>query len=125
MEAKQEEQTRQMVELREHANRLQQKNKRLRTRLETNRGDNSKGSVHPRPPPQPNKGKEPIFIGESDPPEDDDLSSDSSPLLARSPPQNNAEVESKKRPHADPADLSVARAVGYEERPAETNPIQN
>ena len=31
----------------------------------------------------------------------------------------------KRGPHADPADLSVARAVGYEERPAETNPIWN
>ena len=33
MEAKQEKQARQMVELREHANRLQQENERLRTHL--------------------------------------------------------------------------------------------
>ena len=69
----------------------------MRTRLETNRGDNSKGLVHPAPLAQPNKGKEPILMGESDPPADDELSSGSSLLLARSPPQNNAEAESKKR----------------------------
>ena len=56
-----------MAELLEHMNRLQQENERLRTRLETNRGDNSKGSVHPASQPQPNKGKEPILMGESDP----------------------------------------------------------
>ena len=49
-------------------------------------------------------------MGESDPPTDDKLSSGSSPLLERSPPQNNAEAESKKRPsRADPADSSLAR----------------
>ena len=37
-------------------------------------------------------------MGESDPPADDELSSGSSSHLARSPPQNNAEAESKKRP---------------------------
>ena len=36
MEAKQEEQARQMAELCEHENRLQQENERLRIRLETN-----------------------------------------------------------------------------------------
>ena len=36
MEAKQEEHAKQMVELREHVNRLQQENEHLRTRLETN-----------------------------------------------------------------------------------------
>ena len=37
-------------------------------------------------------------MGESDPPADNELSSGSSPLLDRSPNQNNAKVESKKRP---------------------------
>ena len=37
-------------------------------------------------------------MGESDPPADDELSFDSSPHLARSPPQNNVDAESKKRP---------------------------
>ena len=49
MEAKQEEQARQAAELREHVNCLQQENERLRTRLETNRGDNSKRPVCPLP----------------------------------------------------------------------------
>ena len=110
MEAKQEEQAKHMVKLRKHANRLEQENERLQTRLETNRGDNSKGPVHPTPPAQPNKGKEPILIGESDPPAGDELSSDSSPLLALSPPQNNAEAESKKRPlHRSSQSVSVSR----------------
>ena len=75
-----------MAELRKHANHLQHENEFLRTRLETNRGDNSKGPIHPAPPAQPNKGKEPILKGESDPLADNELSSGSSPLLARSPP---------------------------------------
>ena len=41
MEAKQEEHARQMAELHEQANRLQQENERLRTHLETNRGEKS------------------------------------------------------------------------------------
>ena len=93
MEAKQEEQAKQMAELCEHANRLQQENEFLRTRLETNQGENSRGPIHPAPQTQPNKGKEPILMGESDPPADDKLSFGSSPLLARSPPQNNIEAE--------------------------------
>ena len=98
MEAKQEKHAKQMAELHEHANRLQQENERLRTSLETNRGENSRGTIHSAPPDQPNKGKKPILMGESDPPADDELSSGSSPLLDRSPPQNNAEAKSKKRP---------------------------
>ena len=86
-----------MNELPKHANCLQQENESLQTRLETNWGDHSKGPVHPAPPAQLNKGKEPILMGESDPPVDDELSSGSSPLLARSLPQNNAEPESTKR----------------------------
>ena len=98
IEAKQEEQAKQMAELRDHSNSLQQENERLQTSLETNRGENSRGSVHLAPPTQPNKGKEPILMGESDPPTDDELSSGSSPLLDCSPPQNNVEAESKKAP---------------------------
>ena len=50
MEAKQEEQARQMAELQDHANRLQQENDRLRTRLEANLGENTQGHTHPPPP---------------------------------------------------------------------------
>ena len=85
MEAKQEEQARQMAELCEQVDRLLQENERLQTCLETNRGENSRGPIHPAPLAQPNKGKEPILIGESDPPTDE-LSSGSSPLHDRSPP---------------------------------------
>ena len=87
-----------MAELRKHVNCLQQENERLRTRLETNRGENSRGPVHHAPPTQPNKGKEPILMGESDPPTDDELSFGSSPLLDHSSPKNNIKAESKKRP---------------------------
>ena len=125
MEAKQEEQAKQMAELRKHANRLQQKNERMRTSLETNRGENSRGPIHPAPLTQPNKGKEPILMGESDPLTDDELSSGSSPLLDRSPPITTQRLNPKRGPRADPADPSVACAAEYEERLVETKAIQN
>ena len=89
IEGKQEEQAIQMAELREHTNRLQQENEHLRTCLETNRGENSREPIHHAPPAQPNKGKELIFMGESDPLADDELSSGSSHFLNCSPSQNN------------------------------------
>ena len=49
MEAKQEEQARQMAELREHANHLQQENERLQARLETNGVENPQGITQPVP----------------------------------------------------------------------------
>ena len=87
-----------MAELRDHANRLQQDNDRLRTILERDRDENPQGHTPPPPPVQPSRGKEPMFQGNSDPPVDNELSSRSSPLPDHSPPQNNAEAESKKRP---------------------------
>ena len=87
-----------MVELCEHVNRLQQENERLRTRLETNRAENPQGVAQHVPLTQTNKGKEPALPDHSDPSENDELSSDSSPLPHRSPPQNNVEAESRKRP---------------------------
>ena len=101
---------------------------RLRTRLETNWGDNSKGPVHTGPLAQPNKGKELILMGESDPPADDELSSGSSPLLACSPPQNNAEAESKKRPlrrssrSVNGVRRRVLRETSRDRRPSEPAP---
>ena len=87
-----------MAELREHANRLQQENERLRTLLETNRAENPQGATQHVPLTQTNKGKELALPYHSDPPENEELSSDSSPLPRRSLPQNNAEVEYRKRP---------------------------
>ena len=114
-----------MAELCEHTNRFQQENEHLQTRLETNRGDNSKEPIHPTPPAHPNKGKEPILMGKSDPPTDDELSSGSSPLLTRSPPQNNIEAESKKRPPRRSSRSVSGLYPRYEERPAETDAIWN
>ena len=81
MEVKQEEQARQMAELRDQENHLQQENDRLRTRLETNRGP-----TQPAPLVHLNKGKEPVIPDESDPQANDKLSYGSSPLPNRSPP---------------------------------------
>ena len=70
----------------------------MHTQLEADRGENTQGHTHPAPPIHPSKGKEPILPGDSDRPVDDELSSSSSPLPHLSPPQNNAEAESRKRP---------------------------
>ena len=98
MEAKQEEQARQMVELREHANHLQQENECLWARLETNGVENPQGPAQPIPLTRADKGKGPALPDHSDHPADDEFSSNSSPLPRRSPPLNNAEAESRKRP---------------------------
>ena len=98
MEAKQEEQARQITELRERVDRLQQENECLRTRLESSRPGNPQGIAQNEPLAQANKGKEPVLPDHSDHQADDELTSDSSPLPRRSPPLSNAEAESKKRP---------------------------
>ena len=66
MEAKQEEQARQMAELQNHTTHLQQENDRLRTRLEADQGENIHGRTRLVPLIQPSKGKEPILPGDSD-----------------------------------------------------------
>ena len=98
MEAKQEEQARQMVKLREPTDRLQQENDRLRTRLESSRPGNPQGVAQNEPIARANKGKEPDLPDHSDHHVDDELSLDSSPLPRRSPPLSNAEAESRNRP---------------------------
>ena len=87
-----------MAELHNHAEHLQQENNCLRARLEEDRGENARASNHPTPPVKQNRGKEPILPGDSDAVEDDKLSSGSSPLPDLSPPKNNVEAESTKRP---------------------------
>ena len=114
-----------MAELREHANHLQQENKCLRTCLETNRAENPQGSAQHVPLTQTNKGKEPTLPDHSDPPSNDELSSDSSPLPRHSPPQKMQKLSPERDLLAVPAELLVARIVGCEERPAGIDPIQN
>ena len=110
MEAKQEEQARQMAELREHANHLQQENEHLRARLETNGVKNPQGATQLVPLTRVDKGKGPALLDHSDHPADDELSLNSSPLPRRSPPQNNAEPESRKKPPRQSSRaISVAR----------------
>ena len=98
METKQEEQARQMAELQNRADHQQQENDCLQARLEDDRGENARGSNHPVPLVKQNKGKEPILSGDNDAAADDELSSGSSTLLDLSPPKNNMEAESRKRP---------------------------
>ena len=87
-----------MAELRERADRLQQDNDRLRTRLESSRPGNPQGVAQNEPLARANKGKEPLLPDHSDHQADDELSSDSSPLPRHSPPLSNAEAKSRKRP---------------------------
>ena len=98
MEAKQEEQARQMAELQSYADHLQQENDRPKAHLEGKRIKNAQGSSHPTPPVKQNKGKKPIRPDDSDAAADDELSSSSSPLPDLPPPKNNVEAESRKRP---------------------------
>ena len=97
MEAKQEEQARQMAKLKSRADHLQQENDYQRDRLEGERIENARGSSHPAPLVKQNKGKKPIRPEDSDAAADDELSSGSSPFLDLTPPKNNVKAESRKR----------------------------
>ena len=66
--------------------------------MEEDRGKNARASNHPAPPVKHNKGKEPILPSDNDAATDDELSFGSSPLADLSPPKNNVEVESTKKP---------------------------
>ena len=98
METKQEEQARQMAELRNLVDHLQQENDHLRARLAEDRGENAQGSSHPIPPVKQNRGKEPILPSDNDAAANDELSSGSSLLPDLLPLKNNVEAESRKRP---------------------------
>ena len=87
-----------MTKLRNLVECLQQKNNRLLARLKEDRGENALRSSHLTPLVKQNRGKEPIMPGDSVPTTDDELSSGSSPLPDLSPPKNNVETESRKRP---------------------------
>ena len=110
MEARQEEQTRQMAELHEQANQLWEENRRLRTQLEAGRAGQSREPPCPFPPSRLSKGKEVAAPNDVDLPTDDELSSGSSPLPRRSPSQNAAEAHSRKRPpRRSTRSISIAR----------------
>ena len=116
LEARQEEQARQEAELREQANQLREENERLRTQLEAVRTGQSRKAPCPFPPSRPNKGKEVVAPNDVDLPEDDELSSGSSPLPRRSPSQNVAEAHSRKRPpRRSNRSISVARRRAQKE----------
>ena len=121
METKQEEQAKQMVELRNHANHLQQENDLLWACLEEDQGENARESSHPAPPVKQNKDKEPILPGDSDAAVDDELSSGSSSLPDLSLPKNNMEAESRKRPSCRSNLPSVACIAEYEEKLVESD----
>ena len=87
-----------MVELHSRVDHMQQENDCVWARLEDEWIENMRGSDHPAPLVKQNKGKELIRPEGSDAVVDDELSFDSSPLSDLTPPKNNAEAESRKRP---------------------------
>ena len=98
MVAKQEEQARHMAELQSRADHLQEENDRMRARMEGEQIENARGSSHPTPSNEQNKGKELIRPDDRNTVADDELFFDSSPLLDVPPPKNNVEAESRKKP---------------------------
>ena len=110
LEARQEEQARQVTELRVQANQLREENERLRTQLEASQAEQSREPPRPFPPSRPGKGKGIAAPNDIDLPADDELSSDSSPLPRHSPSTNAAEAHSRKRPPRQPnRSVSIAR----------------
>ena len=109
LEVRQEEQARQMAELRGQTNRLREENERLRAQLEASRAELSREPPPPFPPSHPGKGKE-AALPDIELPADDELSSGSSPLMRRSSSPNAAEAHSRKRSSRRPSQfVSVAR----------------
>ena len=109
LDVRQEEQARQMAELRGQTNRLREKNERLRPQLEASQAVLSQEPPPPFPPSHPSKGKE-AALPDIDLPTDDELSSGSSPLMRRSSSPNAAEAHSRKRSSRWPSrSVSVAR----------------
>ena len=98
MEARQEEQARQVAELHEQANQLREENERLRTQLEAGRAERSREPPRLLSPSHPGKGKEVAAPDDVDLPANDELSSSSSQLPRRSPSSNAVEAHSRKRP---------------------------
>ena len=125
MEARQEEQARQMVELREHANQLREDNERLRTRLEANQAEKSRGPPRPLPLSRPDKGKEAVVPDDINLLADDELSFRSSPLFVVHHPRTPRKPNPEKGPLANPAYPLVPCNVGYGEKPVGTDASQS
>ena len=110
LEARQEEQARQVAELREQVNRLREENERLQTQLEAGQAKQSREPPRPFSPSRPGKGKEAAMPDDIDLPADDELSSGSSSLPRHSPSPNAAEDHSRKRPpRRSSRTVSIAR----------------
>ena len=106
MEARQEEQARQMVELHEQTNWLREENERLRTQLEAGRAGQSREPPRPFPPSRPGKGKEVVVPDDVDLLADDELSSGSSPFTI---PEGHGSPLEKRPPRQSNRSISVAR----------------
>ena len=123
IEARQEEQTRQMAELREQANRLREENERLRTQLEAGRAGQSREPPHPFPPSRPDKGKEVAAPDDVELQADDELSSGSSPLPRYSPSPMPQKPTREKGRLAGLAGPSALQGIRCGENPAGTNDL--
>ena len=119
MEAKQEEQARQIAELQGCADHLQQENDRLRAHLEGERIENARGNSHPAPPVKQNKGKEPIQPNDRDAAADDELSSENSPLPDLPLQRTMWRPNQGRDLHIVPVGPSAACLVGCGENSAE------
>ena len=125
LEARQEEQARQVAELHEQANRLREENERLRTQLEAGWAEQSREPPRLFPPSRPSKGKEVAVSDDIDLPTDDELSSCSSPLPRCSPSPNAAEDNSQKRsPRRSSRSVSIARCQMRREPSRDQRPPQ-
>ena len=107
MEARHEDQAKQMAELHEQANRLREENERLRNQLEAGRAGQSREPPLPFPLSCPDKGKQVAVPDDVDIPTDNELSSGNSPLPHHSPSPNAAKAHSRKRPPR--RSISIAR----------------
>ena len=122
IEARQEEQSRQMVELREQANWLREENEPLRTHMETGRAGQFWEPYHSFPPSRPDKGKQAATPEDVDLLADDELSSRSSPFPHHSPSPNAAEAHSKKRsPRRDSRSIKALDAERTQQEPTTSN----
>ena len=114
-----------MAELRDHVNHLQQENDRLRTRLESNRGENSRGLTHPAPPISGIRAKTPSCQAKVIPQQTMNYLPAAPRSLTVRYPRIMWTLSPERGPCAGPADLSAACTAGYEEKSAKTGAIRN